>query len=154
MRFIGITCVVLLTVAVASRAQTTAFTYQGRLNTNGVPATANYDLQFSLRDSASGTNLIGSPVAVSPAALTNGLFTVTLDFGSGVFDGSSRWLEIGVRKWGDTNAYTVLSPRQLLASSPYAIRALNSSTATTLSLPLPAATTRGHCRRLKTRPPA
>src|SRR5258706_351256 len=39
-------------------AQSTAFTYQGRLTDNGSPANGNYDLQFTVRDSASGGNLI------------------------------------------------------------------------------------------------
>ncbi len=32
--------------------QTTAFTYQGRLQTNGVPAEGPYDLRFTLHDAA------------------------------------------------------------------------------------------------------
>jgi hypothetical protein len=54
--------------------------------------------------------------------VSNGLFTVALDFGSGIFDGNPRWLEIGVR----TNAgvaFAVLSPRQPLTPAPYAIYA-------------------------------
>ena len=35
-------------------AQTTAFTYQGRLTDGGTPANGNYDLQFALWDSSSG----------------------------------------------------------------------------------------------------
>ena len=34
-------------------AQGTSFSYQGRLNTNGVPATGAYDFQFYLRDALS-----------------------------------------------------------------------------------------------------
>ena len=74
--------------------------------------------------------------------VTNGLFITTLDFGPGVFDGSTRSLEIGVRTNGNaTNAYTVLSPRQTLTSVPYAIQslnALNASNAVILTAPLPA----------------
>jgi hypothetical protein len=40
-------------------AQGTAFTYQGRLNDNGVPVTGNYDVQFALYT----TNVMGNPVA-------------------------------------------------------------------------------------------
>ncbi len=36
--------------AVTARAQTTSFTYQGRLTDSGTPANANYDLQFTLWD--------------------------------------------------------------------------------------------------------
>jgi hypothetical protein len=43
--------------------------------------------------------------------VANGLFTVTLDFGSGVFISSDRWLEISVRTNG-VGAFTTLTPRQ------------------------------------------
>src|SRR5205085_5649059 len=65
-------------------------------------------------------------------AVSNGLFTVTLDFGVGVFSGPARWLEIGVRTNGAAFFFT-LSPRQALAATPYSI------TAGTISGPLPTA---------------
>jgi hypothetical protein len=45
-------------------AQTTAFSYQGQLNDNGVPANGAYDLQFTLYDSATtnGNIIAGSLV--------------------------------------------------------------------------------------------
>ena len=54
---------------------------------------------------------------------------MTLNFGSAVFDGSGRWLEIAVRGYGDTNAYTALAPLQPITSTPYAIRAINAANA-------------------------
>jgi len=33
-----------------------------------------------------------------------------LDFGAGAFDGSARWLEIGVRASGSGGGFTTLSP--------------------------------------------
>ena len=39
-------------------------------------------------------------VAGPGVPVTNGLFTVTLDFGTSVFTGPARWLEIGVRTNG------------------------------------------------------
>ena len=60
--------------------------------------------------------------------VTNGLFTVTLDFGSGVFDGNARWLDIGVRTNGG-GAFTSLSPRQPILPTPYALYAANAGIA-------------------------
>jgi len=48
---------------------------------------------------------------------------VDLDFRN-VFDGTAMWLEVQVQTPGD-GGYTALSPRQLLAATPYALRALS-----------------------------
>ena len=109
----------------------TAFTYQGRLVDNGSPASGNYDLRFTLYDALSGGNTIGVPIANAPTVVSNGLFTVTLDFGGGIFLGNARWLEIGVRTNGSVLAYTLLTPRQELTPAPNALYAPNAGTATT-----------------------
>lgn len=96
----------------------TAFTYQGRLNDGGGPASGSYDVQFKLFDAASGGSQVGSTVTLTSVAVANGLFTVGLDFGA-AFTGSKRWLEIGVRLAGG-GAFAVLTPRQELTPSPNA----------------------------------
>lgn len=98
---------------------TTSFTYQGRLVDGGTPASGTYDLQFILMDAASGGSQVGSILTSDDVTVTNGLFTVTLDFGA-VFAGSRRFLEVGVRPGTSTGAYTVVSPRQELTPSPNA----------------------------------
>lgn len=123
---------VLLT-ALAVRAQTNAFIYQGQLANNGGAATGNYDFRFRLFDG--NTNLIAGPVTNAPVGVTNGLFTTGIDFGSTAFNGGARLLEIGVRNYGNTNAYTVLDPYQPVLSVPYAIQSLS---AASLSAPLAA----------------
>jgi hypothetical protein len=113
------------------QGQGSAFTYQGRLQTNGVPLTGNFDMQFKLHPAASGTNQVGVTLTNAPVAVANGLFLVTLDFSAAPFTGASLWLEIGVRANGSTNAYDILSPTQLLTPTPYAIHAASATTATT-----------------------
>jgi hypothetical protein len=103
-------------------AQGTAFTYQGRLNDSGQPANGVYDLQFTIYDAPTNGNLIAGPVTNSVAGVDNGLFTVSLDFGAGVFTGPARWLEIAARTNGGA-AFATLSPRQDLTAAPYAILA-------------------------------
>jgi hypothetical protein len=105
-----------------ARAQGTAFTYQGRLNDGSSPASGLYDITFTLFEATTNGNLISGPVLKSATAVSNGLFTVTLDFGTGAFDGSSRWLELAVRTNGGS-AFVTLAPRQLLTPAPYAILA-------------------------------
>jgi len=109
-------------------AQGTAFIYQGRLNDTGAPANGNYDLRFAIYNSTNVPGmLIAGPQTNSAVAVSNGLFTVNLDFGPGVFTGPARWLDIGVRTNGDTGAFTILSPRQPLLPAPYAIFANGAS---------------------------
>lgn len=108
--------------AVSVSAQGTAFTYQGRLNDSGSAAAGSYDLRFSIYDVAS--NLEAGPVTNLATGVSNGLFTVSLDFGAGVFTGAPLWLQIDARTNGAT-AFTTLSPRQALEASPYAITAGN-----------------------------
>jgi hypothetical protein len=60
---------------------------------------------------------------VKNVPVSEGLFTVPLDFGAGVFTGDARWLEIGVRPGLSSGAYTLLSPRQALTATPYALYA-------------------------------
>ena len=119
-----ICCVMLwfLVAACTAFAQGTAFTYQGRLSDTSQPASGNYDFVFQLAGDPLGSNYIGSPVSISDAPVSNGLFTVTLDFGSGVFTGSNLWLQVSVCTNGSGN-YTTLYPLQALASVPYAVMA-------------------------------
>jgi hypothetical protein len=103
-------------------AQGTAFTYQGRLNDGTAPANGSYDLTFSLfNNNITGTPLVG-PVTNSAVAISNGLFTVMIDFGASVWNGQTNWLEIGVRTNG-ASGFTTLAPRQQVTPTPYAITA-------------------------------
>ena len=122
-------CVVLaLFPAETLFAQGTAFTYQGRLNDGGSPANGCYDLRFAIYDSTNNPGtIIAGPITNAATAVSNGLFTVTLDFGLGVFTGSPRWLDIGVRTNGSLNAFTILIPRQPLTPAPYAMLANGAS---------------------------
>ena len=110
----------------------TAFTYQGRLIDNGSPANGAYDMRFTLHSASSGANTqVGGTIQIASVLVTNGLFKEELDFSASPFDGEDRWLEIGVRPGGSTNAFTVLDPRQRLSPSPYAVFAPNAAIATT-----------------------
>jgi hypothetical protein len=109
-------------------AQGTAFTYQGQLNDSGTNANGNYDFRFTIYPAVTNGNPVSGVVLTnSPTAVSNGLFVVTVDFGSGIFTGSARWLDIGVRTNGSTSAFTMLVPRQLLTPAPYAIFANSAS---------------------------
>jgi hypothetical protein len=107
-------------------AQGTAFTYQGRLNSTGQPASGTYDFRFRLAADPLGGTYVGSPFLASALPVSNGLFTATLNFGSGIFTGPGYWLEVDVRTNG-AGSYTALTPLQALTPTPYAIFANASS---------------------------
>lgn len=117
----------------------TAFTYQGKLTEDANPASGSYDLKFTLYDALSSGNVVAVPLTNAATGVSNGLFTVLLDFGSGVFTGETRWLEIGVRPNGSAADFALLSPRQPLTASPYALfapsagAAASAATATTVA---------------------
>src|SRR5436190_12540036 len=127
-----------LLIAIRCGAQGTAFTYQGRLMDGTNPAAGIYDLRFSIYDAPTGNSIVGTAIDRDDIGVTNGLFAVSLDFGSAAFTGPARWLDIAVRPGASSGAYTNLSPRQLITATPYAIRAANLSGTLPLSQ-LPAA---------------
>jgi len=99
----------------------TGFTYQGRLNDNNQPAEGVYDFVFSVYATATAdVPLAGGGILADDVAVNEGVFTTVVDFGSEVFDGEERWLEIGVRPGDATGDFTLLTPRQRLTASPYA----------------------------------
>src|SRR2546429_39731 len=112
--------------------QTSSFTYQGRLTDGGTAANGNYDVQFALFDSLSGGTQVGSTQTLNTVAVSNGVFTVSLDFGTTSFNGANRFLEISARPSG-VGSSTLLTPRQQVTATPYAIRSVNASAADALS---------------------
>jgi hypothetical protein len=116
--------VLLFSTAIAS-AQTTEFTYQGQLTSSSALASGSFDFEFALFDG--GGTQIGSTITRSGVPVTNGVFTVNLDFGAG-FPGATRFLEIRVRPAGG-GSFTTLTPRQPVTSTPYSIKSLNSENA-------------------------
>jgi hypothetical protein len=99
----------------------TTFTYQGQLKQAGLPVTNTADFQFTLWDALAGGNQIGAMISVNGKSVVNGLFTVTPDFGAGVFPGDARWLQIAVRSPAGSGSFTTLSPRQELTPTAYAL---------------------------------
>ncbi len=105
-----------------AQAQGTAFTYEGHLQNNGSPVNGTYDLAFSLFATAQGGTACAGPVIHSGTELSNGLFSVTLNFGAGVFTGPNDWLDFSVSPSG-SNTFAGWSPRQPLLATPYAMMA-------------------------------
>lgn len=99
----------------------TTITYQGRLMDGGYPANGSYDLMFTLFDAATtppGVQ-VGPGVGKGGVAISQGLFTVLVDFGD-VFYDQALWVEVGVKPADAAGDFTILSPRQPLTASPFA----------------------------------
>jgi hypothetical protein len=104
----------------------TGFTYQGQLKMLGEPVDDTADFVVYLYDALAGGSQVGSSAPAYGVLVVDGLFTIELDFGAGVFEGDARWLEIAVRSPAGAGAFTTLSPRQPLNAAPYALYALSS----------------------------
>ena len=107
----------------------TAFTYQGHLTENGNAATGLFDMQAVVFDA--GTN--GDALATNTVLglqVSNGLYVTNFDFGSSPFNGTALWLQLSVRTNGSAN-WTLLTPRQPLGPTPYALFATAAQTAQT-----------------------
>lgn len=123
--FIGLIFVCLS--GITAFAQTTAINYQGKLTDTGTPQRT-YQMSFALYDALAGGSQIGEPFTNPSVAVNQGIFSVQLDFGAIIFTGADRFLQISVRRnAGET--YTVLSPREKIASSSYSIRTLSAAQA-------------------------
>lgn len=125
----------ILLAASTTFAQGAAFSYQGRLTLSGSPANGTYDMQFKLFDTPdvdTGTQQ-GQTVTNSTVQVASGFFSVLLDFGAGVFDGTPRYLEVGVRATDSKDPYTILAPRQPLTPTPEAVRSMTATAADGLS---------------------
>ena len=70
-------------------AQSTLFSYQGRLLDAGSPANGDYEIEFKLFDAVIAGTQIGLPV-IATVTVANGSFTAPLDFGAAAFDGAAR----------------------------------------------------------------
>ncbi|MGH7785824.1 MAG: hypothetical protein ACRERC_03100 [Candidatus Binatia bacterium] len=103
------------------RAVDSAFTYQGQLKQQDVPADGPCDLRFELFDAAIDGGQIGAAQTYTDVVLADGLFTLQLNFGGEAFDGNDRWLQIATRCPAGAGAFAMLTPRQPLTATPYAL---------------------------------
>jgi hypothetical protein len=107
-----------MALAPAAHAETT-FTYQGELTNNAVPATGTFDFRFILYSADLGGTQVGPIVTRNGVAVSEGVFTVPLDFGAN-FGSETNYLEIAVKPAGGPS-YTLLSPRQPLTPATHAL---------------------------------
>ncbi len=104
----------------------TAITFQGQVKLEGIPLNANADFRFSLWNTPTGGVTVPGTQTILDVAVVNGLFTVSIDFGPGAFDGSAKWLAVEIRHPAGSGQFIPMSPRHPINAAPYALYALNS----------------------------
>ena len=122
----------LFSVSVIAAPLGTGFTYQGELQQLGVPANGTFEFEFNLFDVAVDGVALTAPLQLASVNVQDGVFTVELDFGAEVFDGTQLWLEIAV-------GGSVLAPRQQVSGTAYAQVAIKADDASSLGGLTPAA---------------
>ena len=92
------------------------------MSDNGAPANGSYEFRFILRNGpATNDTQVGPTLPAAPVVVSSGVFRAQLDFGSGIFTGAPRWLEVGVRTNGSVSAYSVLLPLQRITQTALGI---------------------------------
>ena len=104
-------------IVLAQTPAGTAFTYQGSLRDQGIPATGLYDFVFSLHDQPTEGEAVGPSVSLLDIEVDRGLFTVALDFGIDAFTGDARWLEAAVKRAENDGPPVLLLPRRCPTAS-------------------------------------
>lgn len=99
------------------------FNYQGQLQENGHPASGSYDLAFELYDDATAGTQIGSTLTSAAHPVTGGLFSIGLNFGNGIFNGTQYYLQVYVNN-------VALTPRTPIRLSPTAEYSLTAGAVT------------------------
>jgi hypothetical protein len=104
---------ILVLVAGTARSQTTAITDQGSLNNGTAPATGDHDFELALFDAVSGGAQLGTTQTLSNVAVSNGIFSVQVDFGTTSPAPAFR------DPYGHPAAGLLFRPRRAVSSSPY-----------------------------------
>ncbi len=122
-------------------AQSTAFTYQGSLQRNGLPANGLHNIRFRVFDDlvhGAPDTQIGPVITIPNVMVVDGLFSLELDLGSDILTSTDeRYLRIDVQAVGD-GGYLRMDPRQRITAVPRAVSALDAQVAHGLEVPITA----------------
>ena len=99
------------------------FSYQGQLQFNDISVTGAYDFKIELWTQLTGGGFFGPALEIADVEVTDGIFTLELDFTESPFTGDDLFLKIQVREGASTGNYITMSPRQRINATPYAIQA-------------------------------
>ena len=94
-------------------ARAESFNYHGSLSSAGEPASGQYDLRLTLYSAADGGSVVAGPVDVYGVAVTDGNFSVPVDFGASLATATQTWLAVAVKTAG--GGWEPLSGRSAVA---------------------------------------
>jgi hypothetical protein len=110
-----------------------AFSYQGRLANAGQNYSGNADFIFTVYDSQSGGEAVGSPVAIANVPVSAGVFSVQIPSDPSWFvNAPDRYLDVQVRTPADEGAYSTITPRGRIGQVPAAMVATVAQSAQTV----------------------
>jgi hypothetical protein len=109
--------VALFALLACGAAQADTYTYSGRLEEFGVPASGRYDLKLAVHADAQHGNTIVTPIEYSGVDVVNGTFKVDFDLPTGHDD---AWVELSIRPAGSAN-WVALPGRTEAINAPTAI---------------------------------
>jgi len=95
------------------------FSYQGELRLSGSAIDGDHDFRFRLYADETGGAGVGPVLSLNNVPVTDGVFSVFLDFGAAAFASQPQFLEIDVRTSG-AGPFQTLAPRTRLSTTPYA----------------------------------
>lgn len=110
------------------------FTFQGSLREGGSEVNGPRDFTVTLWNHPTGTNVdsrIGSSLHFGSVTVNDGKFVLPLNYGTDVFAGQERYIEIQVAAAGQGPGGTIVGPRQRLTTTPHAIYAMKANHSTT-----------------------
>lgn len=122
-------CFLMSAFASEIQAQNTLISYQDNLPKNITPATGDFEFEIRLFDALTGGTQISATNTIAAVEVKNRAYYIWLDFGAAAFSGADRFIEVSVRRSGSSEPFTNITPRTRILSVPYAIRALNATTA-------------------------
>lgn len=106
----------------ASAQVGTAITYQGLLERNEQKVNTATDMRFTLFNAATGGSVVGNQVTLDAQQVSNGLFSVALDFGVNPYTADAgRWMQIEVRNPAGSGTFSPMGARQKLTPSPFSL---------------------------------
>jgi hypothetical protein len=101
----------------ATTALAEPFTFQGFLEDGGTPVNGNANLAFKLFNSETGNNQVGTTITAGGYPVSDGVFSIGLNFAGVMFQDERRWLQVEVNG-------TPLGPRIEILPAPVAGSAL------------------------------